>query len=639
VFPWRPEDGGVLQGIWMMNQDGSQARQISFPKLSPGAPREDVGQGDYDPRLSPDGSHVSILRNVGGAFHVVIVNTKTGAETDLTEPLFPERKQTAEGVAAWSSDGKLLVFRHIALPHEGSQGVGIYIMKPDGSGRKRIPIAKGEFPHVQPEFFPEGSDSQTRVIYQTEKDARFSAVDSNATAESAETKYLNFQLMTGLHGYAGPPPMPGHYALGKSQLEEFVQSVVKAIGTTGDARHKLGFTVGPLCFDMSDEETRQFIRESFAVARENDVAVAFHIDDSMNWGQRKDLLSNPDNIETADWKQIPNTGRRADWGPKPTKFPPQMCFNSPEIQAAVKNRAALIGAEIKKEVEALKASGKEHLFAGVIAGWETMIGRDFDTDRFLGYRALSHRGFSESNPPKDPDVERIAVVKEFIELWANSLHTAGIPGEKIYCHIAFTPQGLDHKEKNETTSRFSPPDVAFGAVYRPGFSTYPEAKTFKAIYAALAQHGSPVWISGEGVNVSPTGMPGEATMETYLGRMFNHGAVLTNIFSWGIGGEAMRNNFFRQATENSEALAAYGKFLRGEALVESAATGFSAEAFQDKMHRIQRELPGWVQKSGKQAQAMPLTTKISALIKDRKFQEADKVADEILSLMTDGEKQ
>ena len=79
--------------------------------------------------------------------------------------------------------------------------------------------------------------------------------------------------------------------------------MVKAIGTTGDARHKLGFAVGPLCFDMSDEETRQFIRDAFAVARENDVAVAFHIDDSMCWGRRKDLLSNPDNIETADWKQ------------------------------------------------------------------------------------------------------------------------------------------------------------------------------------------------------------------------------------------------------------------------------------------------------------------------------------------------
>ncbi len=132
-------------------------------------------------------------------------------------------------------------------------------------------------------------------------------------------------------------------------------------------------------------------------------------------------------------------------------------------------------------------------------------------------------------------------------------------------------------------------------------------------------------------------MPGEPTMETYLGRMFNHGAVMVNIFSWGMGGEAMRNNFFRRATENPEALAAYAKFLRHETLVETAPTGFSATAFQDKMHRLQRELPAWVQQSGQPARVQPLVKKLEAFVKDRKWQEADRVADEILSLMSSGE--
>ena len=52
-----------------------------------------------------------------------------------------------------------------------------------------------------------------------------------AGSPEAETKYLTFQLMTGLPGYAGPQPMPGHFALSKAQLEEFVHDVVKAIGT------------------------------------------------------------------------------------------------------------------------------------------------------------------------------------------------------------------------------------------------------------------------------------------------------------------------------------------------------------------------------------------------------------------------
>jgi cysteinyl-tRNA synthetase len=55
------------------------------------------------------------------------------------------------------------------------------------------------------------------------------------------------------------------------------------------------------------------------------------------------------------------------------------------------------------------------------------------------------------------------------------------------------------------------------------------------------------------------------------------------------------------------------------------------------MHRIQRDLPDWVQKSGAQAQVMPLIEKLKALLKEKKFQEADKVADELLSSMSRAE--
>ncbi len=452
----------------------------------------------------------------------------------------------------------------------------------------------------------------------------------------SETRYLTFQVMTGLPGYAGPPPRAGRFSLDRGQMKAFVGEIAHAIGTTGDARDKLAFAVGPLCFDMPDDETRQFIHEAFAVARENDVAVAFHIDDSMVWGRRKDLLSNPDNIETAGWDEKPNTGRRADWGPEPTRFPPQMCFNSPAIVNAVRARGRLIGEQIRREVKILEVQGKKHLFAGVIAGWETQIGRDFETGRPLGFRGLAHRGFSASHPPKEIDRERTQIVHEFIRLWADSLQAGGIARNKVFCHIAFTDQGLrppDAQESYAVKVNFAVPEVAFDSRYRPGFSTYPEGETFQAIYDIVRKHGNPGWISAEGANISPTGMPGEPTMETYLSRMFDHGAVLVNIFAWGIGGEAMKDNFFRRAAENPEALAAYAKFLRHEKLAVSAPTGFSPREFRAKMQRIQAELPAWVQKSGKQAEAMPLVQKLQALLKQRKWLEADRVADEMLSLI------
>jgi hypothetical protein len=449
-----------------------------------------------------------------------------------------------------------------------------------------------------------------------------------------ESQYLLFQVWPAMAAYPGIPPEPGRQALSKSQMAGFVQSVIQAVGARGDARHKLGFAVGPFCFDISDDETRQWIRDAFAVARENDVAVAIHIDDSMSWGRRKDLIANPDNLETADWKQIPNTARSLAWGVKPSEFPPQMCYNAPAIVRIAKARAELIGAEIKGQLAAMQAEEKGQLFAGVIAGSETQISPEFGTNRRLGFRALAHRGFSEAHPPKDLDAERVSVVKEWMELWGNSLRAAGVPAEKIFCHIAFTDQGLrkaDAKQSYLEKVDFAPAEVAFSTAYRPGFSTYPEGQTFQAIQSALAEHGSPGWISAEGTNVSPTGMPGESTMETYLARMFNHGAVMTNVFSWGIGGEAQRKNFFRQATENPEALAAYAKFLRGETLVESQ--GFSGPALQAKMRRIQVELPAWIQKTGRQAEAMALLQKVQPLMKERKWQEADQAANAVLALI------
>ena len=55
-------------------------------------------------------------------------------------------------------------------------------------------------------------------------------------------------------------------------------------------------------------------------------------------------------------------------------------------------------------------------------------------------------------------------------------------------------------------------------------------------------------------------------MEGYLGSLFNHGAVLVNVFGWGLGDES---NPFRKIAEGSDALAAYRKFLDGEKLGEA----------------------------------------------------------------------
>ena len=425
-----------------------------------------------------------------------------------------------------------------------------------------------------------------------------------------ETRYLAFQIFT-----YGPDPKIASMGEGKNAiaqypdqatLRDYIGDIKRRIGTVGDQQTRLAVILGHLSFDHGDAETTKFIELAFRLALETEVAVGFHIDGSMFWAKRKDLWSDPRNVEAMDWDGTPCTGRRLDWqtgpGAKPDAAPPQMCFNSKAIQRAVQQRSALLGKAIQAGVKLLQQCKRPELFAGVIAGSETMIGQDFKTGKYLGYRALLNRGFSRERPPPDLDREREKVVQEFIELWTKGLAEAGVSPRKIYSHTAFLSRcafqiGGQKKITYSQHNHFAPPAVAFGKYHRPGFSTYPQPGLFDDIYEELAKHKQVGWASSEGTNLQLGSGPGQSgmTMETYLAKMFNHGATLVNLFSWGIGGEANKNMSFRVVTEGEEALRAYRKFLKGEPLIEGKVTLTLLERLPPKIHKIQKELPGWIE--------------------------------------------
>jgi hypothetical protein len=448
----------------------------------------------------------------------------------------------------------------------------------------------------------------------------------------AGTRYLLFQVFT-YGGQSGPVVFPP-----QSDLEASAKDIAARIGNKGDRRNKLGICLGPLTLKHSDDEVRRLIAQGFEIARRNDLAVAFHIDDQMFWDGRKDL-EGPENIEWIDWKGTLCSGRRLDWSATPTKTPPQLCLNSRAVQDAVKTRARLIGQELKKHVGKLASEAKAHLYAGTIAGWESMIGRDYATGKPNGYHALSNRGFSAARPPAQMNLELAQVIKDFVELWSRHLVEGGAPKDKIYSHIAFTEQGFeDPNASSESMIGMATADTAFGKWYQPGFSLYPSEDTLRLVLEPLRKHNNPPWIMAEGTNVVPNGVPGEATMESYLGKIFNHGAVIANIFSWGIGGEAERQrNIFRRATENPEALRAYRKFLSGQPLKETprSATAFSPKRLQAKIQRIHRELPLWVHGQPQRLEAAQhLMEKLDRALKSNNFLEADATADEVLRELT-----
>lgn len=481
------------------------------------------------------------------------------------------------------------------------------------------------------------------------------AVNPIPQQTETETKYLAFQIFTynpnpqsasmgegANHQHAGFPS--------KAVLGAYIDDIKNRIGVAGDRRHKLAVMLGPLSFDHADTEVAQFIGVGFELAIEKRIAVGFHLDDSMFWGKRKDLWSDPLNVEALDWEGTPCTGRRLDWGKTPSAAPPQMCFNSKTIQQLVGQRSELVGKAIQAGVERLQQQGSPELFAGVIAGWETMIGQDFQTGAHLGYRALMNRGFSRERPPADINIEREKVVQEFIALWTDGLAGAGLSPQRIYSHTAFLSKrafnmGDDRAVTYMSNSKgaaysqhnhFAPPWVAFGTNHRPGFSTYPQPGLFEDIYELLAKHKQVAWASSEGTNLQPESAPGQTgmNMETYLARMFNHGATLVTIFSWGIGGEAGKGMGFRVVTEGDEALGAYRKFLKGEPLIEAKNVGTTIqERLPTKIHKLQRELPAWIRKTGRADEATALMQKLDGHLKAKNLDDAEKVADAILQML------
>ena len=392
----------------------------------------------------------------------------------------------------------------------------------------------------------------------------------------AVPRYLSFQIFEG----GSDPAIPFDYVMiytPKAKISAVVHDIVATIGVTGGQRAKLAFNLGPISFDHTDAEARRIIDDGFAIALAENVAVGFHIDDAMFWSNRTDLMGDPANVEWTDFSGTLSTGLKLDWAHAPAR----MCFNAPRIQAEVTRRARdVIGAEIVSQLAILKAQGKENLFAGVIAGWESHMGQDVVTMDRVGFHALTNRGFGPGHPPSDVGAEVASIVAEFIGRWTSGLAQAGIDPTRIYTHVNFltkaqfakfvaagtVPPNVTYEMLVNSLPSTQQPSVAFVANSRPGFSAYPTLGTLDQIQAERSLHGKPGWASSEGTNVIHDGpnstSSSNMTMETYLAGRFNHGATLVNVFGWGIGGPSMKDtNPYRIVTDGPEALAAYRKFL------------------------------------------------------------------------------
>ena len=407
-----------------------------------------------------------------------------------------------------------------------------------------------------------------------------SPVDSpvqNVCTGDSTIQYLAFQLfITGSTEPTGDY-LGLHVFIPQSKVEDFFKAVQTKVGDSDVPCRKTAVIIGPIALDFSNTEISNLIDLSFELAQKYDIAVGFHIDDGMFWSNRTDLWKNLENVEWTDWNGTPNKSRYVDW--VAGRLAPMMCFNAPEVKAAVKDFTSNIAKTIKSNLDKLNTAHKQHLYAGTIIGWEPSLDKDRDTKMSSGYHALSYKGYGLSNLPKDIDQERVIILREYIEWMAEPFLTAGLPVSKTYAHIAFLSKNYyDYaitvnpdfgKQSYKELNNFSVPEVAIGKNYTPGFSTYPQSPPATLFDEIYYQVGNAPWASAEGANIFLAMPPTKSnySTESYLARHFNHGCTLLNIFAFNLRGDPF-TDAINDASEGADAIAAYKKFLGGYTLKE-----------------------------------------------------------------------
>ncbi|QDU07975.1 hypothetical protein [Gimesia aquarii] len=379
-------------------------------------------------------------------------------------------------------------------------------------------------------------------------------------------------------------------------LDNGIQQTIAKIGKATDPRQRnWGFhlIIHTWRFDPKHSVNKRAdiaraVRGAFDVAIRNNVAVHFTID-SHEWENRPDLWNYADkekpgydpknkaNVEWIDWDGTPHPHRYRNWG-VPEGMAPVICYNSPHVLREVSRMIGeVVAPPIKAGLDRLKKEGKEYLFSGVTVGAEPALPNYENVDRLrpqiaklmdqngspkarLGFNALTNKGYSKTEPPKDFGRALAQINQEYTSFWSQKLAEAGIPIQKMYTHVA-AGAGVVGSPQVEFTN--APLDIAFNHHSRPGWTTYPVGpfrNDFGLLYEELARHGNPHWASTEASpTMGPSGGKHSLSMKDYLARHFDYGATAI-VFNTGATSKALSDSL-TEGVWGKEALQAYREHL------------------------------------------------------------------------------
>jgi len=121
--------------VWIMQSDGTGVQKLTEPPRAGEWGNANLPFGDYDPRLSPDGTKVLFERMVGdqsthGEYDFFIVDIQHLEETRLT------RSGYSQGLASWSKSGDRIAYIVAAIGEAGKYD--LYTTNVDGTGTRDI---------------------------------------------------------------------------------------------------------------------------------------------------------------------------------------------------------------------------------------------------------------------------------------------------------------------------------------------------------------------------------------------------------------------------------------------------------------------------------------------------------------------
>jgi hypothetical protein len=158
VVAGKPMTGARVSRIFLFDPATGKVQPVSTPTLA-NVREMDPPLGDHDPKLSPDGREVALMRHLDtDDWAVFVVDLATRTEHDLSGP------HPVDAVPEWSPDEAVLIFWHVE--RGDLKQSGLYTMRPDGSDRRRVMLPHGFF-YSMPAFVPGPGG---RIIYASRVD-------------------------------------------------------------------------------------------------------------------------------------------------------------------------------------------------------------------------------------------------------------------------------------------------------------------------------------------------------------------------------------------------------------------------------------------------------------------------------------